>query len=143
MFDHGAAYLIEGTDVDRPRNALTLTSSLHERFGEFKVYFRATDQPHTYQIDSFDPPYAKDPILPVTRTLFLTEMRTIDPPSPRLLAIHYAVSQILHLCAAGEYIDKILRDIDQVGVRADGSTQLGRLVQLGLGGWLGGAVNAY
>ncbi|EKJ74174.1 hypothetical protein NXS19_010817 [Fusarium pseudograminearum] len=29
MFDSGAAFLVEGTDIDRPRNAMTLTHSLH------------------------------------------------------------------------------------------------------------------
>ena len=100
------------------------------------------DQPHTYKIDSTIPPYAKNPMFPLVRTLYLSNERTIDPPSPRLLGIHYAVSQIMHLSAAGEYIDKILRDFEHVCVRADGSTELGRLVRLGVDGWLDGAVNA-
>ena len=138
MFDNGVAHLIDGVDIDRPRNALTLTSRFHDLFGSFRVYFQATDQPHTYRIDSNLHPVAKAPILPIVRTLYLTETRSIDPPSPRLLAIHYAISQILHLSAAGAYIDRVLRDMDDIGVRADGSTDLGRLVRLGLGGWLDG-----
>lgn len=34
-----------------------------------------------------------------------------------------------------EYIDKLLRDMDEQGIQADGSTELDRLVKLGLGGW--------
>lgn len=76
----------------------------------------------------------------MARTLFLTDDGTVDPPSPRPLAIHRTIARILHLSAAGEYIDKVLRDMREAGeqgVQADGSTDLGRLVHLGL--WLDGA----
>ncbi|RYO84436.1 hypothetical protein DL766_008527 [Monosporascus sp. MC13-8B] len=138
MFDHGIAHLIKGTDIDRPRNAITLTHSLHRFFGDFKIFFEPLqDQPHTYWIRSFLPPYVfRDPPLPITRTLYLTESRTIDTPWPRLLAVHRAIAHILHLSAAGEYIDKLLRDADKDGgdIREDGSTDLGRLARLAMGG---------
>ncbi|CAF3447776.1 unnamed protein product [Fusarium graminearum] len=70
--------------------------------------------------------------VPVTRTLF-TEDRSIDPPSARLLAVHRAIAHILHLSAAGDYIDHVLRDVDEFGIRADGSTDLSRLLKLRLG----------
>jgi len=134
MFDMGIAYLIEGADIDRPRNALTLTQQLHQLFGEFRIFFEATDQPHTYRIGTFLPRHlVRDPPLPITRTLYVAESRAIDLPLPRLLAVHYAIAHILHLSAAGAYIDSILWDAEEHGIRADGSTELGRLVHLGLG----------
>jgi HNH endonuclease len=141
MFDTGIAYLIEGTEIDRPRNAITLTQFLHQLFGDFRIFFEAVSdqQPHTYRVGTFLPRHImRDPPLPVTRTLYLAENRAIDPPLPRLFAVHYAIAHILHLSAAGEYIDRILRDAEEHGVRADGSTELGRLVRLGLGQWAGG-----
>ncbi|KAH6640148.1 hypothetical protein F5144DRAFT_618018 [Chaetomium tenue] len=114
MFDMGVVHLIDGGEIDRPRNALTLTTYLHRFFGNFDVY------------------------LPITRTLHLAETNTIDPPSPRLLAVHSAIARILHFSAAGAYIDRILRDAEEYGIKADGSTELGRLVNLGLGGWVDG-----
>jgi len=133
MFDMGIAYLTEGADIDRPRNALTLTHKLHKLFGEFRIFFEATDQPHTYRIGTFLPHYlVRDPPLPITRTLYLAEGRAIDAPLPRLLAVHCAIAHILHLSAAGAYIDRILWDAEEHGIHADGSTELGRLVQLGL-----------
>ena len=33
MFDSGVSYLVEGSNIDRPRNAITLTADLHEDFG--------------------------------------------------------------------------------------------------------------
>lgn len=142
MFDNGAAFLVEGADIDRPRNAITLASSLHPWFGDFRIFFEPIDeQAHTYRIDSFLPSEAFDDLLPVTRTLYLTETRNIDPPSPRLLAIHNVIAHILHLSAAGDYIDKLLRDIEENGVQEDGSTELDRLVRLRLNGWPVGEVS--
>ena len=137
MFDNGVAHLIEDTNIDRPSNAITLTSDLHQHFGDFQVYFEPIpgQDPHTYRISSFLPPFvSRERGLPITRTLYLTSNRTIDPPSPRLLAVHCAIAHILHLSAAGEYIDKMLRDAEEKGIQADGSTELGRLVNLGLRG---------
>lgn len=141
MFDSGVAFLIEGVGIDRPGNALTLSHDLHMSFGDFQVYFEAVDgQPHTYRIDTFLPPGLEENV-PVTRTLYLTEDRTIDPPLPRLLAVHRAIAHILHLSAAGEYIDHILWDADEYGIRSDGSTELDRLVKLRLDDWALGKVH--
>lgn len=104
-------------------------------FGDFRIFFTPVDQqPHTYLIDTLLLVGSIDGV-PVTRTLYLTEERTIDPPSPRLLAIHSAIAHILHLSTAGDYIDDILRDAEEPGAREDGSTELEHLLRLGLGGW--------
>ncbi|KAF2967331.1 hypothetical protein GQX73_g6277 [Xylaria multiplex] len=135
MFDVGVAYLIQGPDIDRPFNAITLTPKLHRLFGDFKVFFGpVSGQPdHTYRIDSFLP-VGILPDLPVTRTLYLAENRAIDAPLPRLLAVHNAIAHILHLSAAGDYIDRILKDMEENRVRSDGSSELGRFVKLRLDG---------
>lgn len=136
MFDKGVAHLIEGSDIDRPRNAVTLTQQHHTSFGCFDIFFEPVpgQGAHTYQIRSFLPPlFMQD--LPVVRTLFLTERRTIEPPSSRFLALHRAIVHILHLSGAGDYIEKILRDMKWKDTREDGSTELGHLVALRLGEW--------
>lgn len=141
MFDNGIRHLIEGPDIDRPRNAITLTHSLHNFFGDFQIFFQPLSDPHTYRIDSFLPRYVfRDPAFPLTRTLYLTDSRTIDAPSSRLLAIHSAIGHILHLSATGDYIDALLRDMEEKGIREDGSTDLDRLLKLSLGGWLDGPI---
>ncbi|OAA54144.1 hypothetical protein SPI_09078 [Niveomyces insectorum RCEF 264] len=56
MFDVGVRHLIEGPNVDRPTNALTLTSQYHKRFGSFRTFFLETAEPHTYRIDSLAAP---------------------------------------------------------------------------------------
>jgi len=111
MFDDGILHLIEGSEIDRPRNALTLTHDFRQLFGNFEVYFEAApDIPHTYKIDTTRSGILRNPIFPLTRTLHLTTTRTIDPPSPRFLAIHRAIT--LHQSAAGDYIDGILEHLD-------------------------------
>ncbi|KAL8370989.1 hypothetical protein RB595_001033 [Gaeumannomyces hyphopodioides] len=141
MFDVGVVHLIEGAEIDWPYNAITLSHDHHLYFGSFQIFFKLVpDQfqpPYTYRIDAFDGFVGAILGLPVTRTLYLTEDKNIDPPSHRLLAIHCAIGHILYLSGAGDYIDQFLRDAEEYGVRSDGSTELGRLVNLSLGGWVG------
>lgn len=42
----------------------------------------------------------------------------------------------MKLSGAGEYIERVLRDMEELDVREDGSTHLGYLTGLRLGGWL-------
>jgi hypothetical protein len=53
MFDPGVIHLIEGPNINRPINALTLTNHFHQLFGDFDIYFEPTaDQTqHTYKIN--------------------------------------------------------------------------------------------
>lgn len=144
MFDDGVVHLIKGTDIDRSRNVITLTYDLHQLFGNFKIYFEPSGgEAHTYLIDSTTSDILRPPIFPIQRTLFVTDNKTIDPPSPRLLAVHSAIAHILHMSAAGRYIDGILEDLDQHEISADGSTKLGQLVDLRLTGWWNGQIRAY
>ncbi|CAK7223056.1 hypothetical protein SCUCBS95973_005048 [Sporothrix curviconia] len=132
MFDLGVAHTIDGVDIDRPRNALT-----------FNVYFdHVPGAYHTYWIRSFLPPRMNRLYgIPVQRELFVTGTHTIDPPSPRLLAIHRAIAHILHLSGAGDYIDAILRDLEYGIVRADGFSELDQMVSLVLENWAAGTVS--
>ncbi|KAM5451185.1 hypothetical protein MaudCBS49596_003890 [Microsporum audouinii] len=137
MFDYDVGHLINGTDIDRPLNALSLTPKCHSAFGNFDIYLEAVaDQEHTYRIKTFSPTQEMLYGLPVTRKLFLSENYTVEPPSPRLLALHSAIAHVLHLSGAGEYIDKILGDFEDTGVRGNGTTELGRLLKWRIAGWL-------
>lgn len=91
MIDADVAHLIEGPEIDRPRNALTLTNNLHLFLSDFQIFFEPVEgSPNTYRIDTFLPRAVLNNLLPGTRTLFVTKERTIEPPSPRLLAVHRA-----------------------------------------------------
>ncbi|PGH00713.1 hypothetical protein AJ79_08133 [Helicocarpus griseus UAMH5409] len=143
MFDPGVLHLIEGANIDRPSNALTLTAEAHGYFGDFNLYFEAiddgaTDLKHTYKIQSSDGLISIHFNLPVTRTLILSSNHTIDPPSSKLLALRRAIAIILDLSAAGEYVDQIIRDCEELSVRSDGSMELDHIDSLSLGGWFDG-----
>jgi hypothetical protein len=133
MFDVGVVHLIEGTDIDRPRNAITLSLGMHKYFGSFKIFFERVaedDSADTYQIDAFRPFLRARLQFPIRRALF--SHTSIDSPLERLLKLHSAIGHVLHLSGAGGYIDEILRDMDDGMVREDGSTHLGALVNLAL-----------
>lgn len=130
MFDPGILQLLEG-NIDRPFNAVTLSMGHHRRFGDLRIYFEAapeTEQRYTIKKTTERPLF--QPILPVTRDLFITPNHSIEPPSPRLLAIHRACCLILQLSGAGEYVDDVLRDIEEIVIRSDGSTRLGTILSL-------------
>ncbi|KAF9243354.1 hypothetical protein DTO027I6_7540 [Penicillium roqueforti] len=132
IFDPGIIHLIDG-----PMNALTLTLDYHRLFGEFKIYFEHTGIQHQYRIDSTErSPFLRDPLFPVTRSLTLSLHHTVDPPSPRLLNVHRAIALIMKLSGVSEYIEQVLRDMEELDVREDGSTHLGYLTGLRLDGWL-------
>lgn len=141
MFDPGIVHLIEGSSIDRPTNAISLRSDARKRFGRFRISFEALDEErHTYRIHGRGETTSRTFSLPVTRTLLLSPNRTIDPPSAKLLALHRVIAVILELSAAGEYIDRIIRHMEEIWVRSDGSVELGRILALKLDGWHDGTV---
>lgn len=137
MFDPGIIHLIDGPAMDSPRNALTLTNHYHQLFGQFQIHFEATGRRDEYKIDlTRRRPHLRQGNFPIIRKLSESPDGTIDLPSPRLLAVHRSIACIMHLSGAGEYINGILRDLEEVNVKADGSTNLEFLMNLSLGGWL-------
>lgn len=55
MFDDGVIHLIDRNDIDRTRNAMTLTMEFHQFFGWFEGYFEPQgNQAHTSRIDSVE-----------------------------------------------------------------------------------------
>jgi hypothetical protein len=127
MFDPGITSLIEGPNIDRPYNAITLRLELHRHFGNLNIYFEAEPGPRNRY--TIKPSYPRMRFQPITRDLYITPDHTIEPPRPRFLALHRACCVILHMSGAGEYIDKVLRDVEPgIAVRSDGATALGAAV---------------
>ncbi|KAK2791192.1 hypothetical protein FQN53_006030 [Emmonsiellopsis sp. PD_33] len=143
MVDHNISHPINGFSIGREFNAMSLASNLLIYFGKFQIFFDPVlREEHTYHIDTFLLSFILAEFqIPATRTLYPLHDRSIEP-SPRLLALHRAIAYILHLSSAGEYIDMILRDMEELGTREGGGTELSRLVTLRLGGWLTGAADS-
>lgn len=54
MFDTDISATINGDEIDTPKNAITLSKSLHAQFGSFNVFFdEIPNKPHAYRIDSY------------------------------------------------------------------------------------------
>jgi len=51
IFDRGVVHLIEGADINRPYNAITLSLEMHKRFGKYEVFFEGM-----VADDAFSPP---------------------------------------------------------------------------------------
>ena len=133
MFDPGVIYDIEGINIDKPFNALSLSIDLHKEFRDLRIYFEAdTYIRDRYTIKTTRLGLRVGPQLPVTWDLFIASGRNIDPPSRRLLAIHRACCLIIDLSGAGEYIYKVLQDMEDSNVQSDGTTELGSIISLRL-----------
>ncbi|KAI9651660.1 MAG: hypothetical protein M1829_002575 [Trizodia sp. TS-e1964] len=129
MFDSNLVAEIEGIAIDRPTNALLLTKNWHDRFGQFKVYFDQIDEePNTYVVRVTNPNLI---LLGLPRTVRF-QSESIPLPSPRLLAVHKALARMMHLTGAGEIIDHRFRDYPDDNIAADGTTDLGALITVGL-----------
>ena len=134
MFDNGVVEsLLNGTLIDEPANALTLTHGLHKKFGLFNITFKPTQAYNSYTVDFIDDQERKFwPGIELPATCSFNHLPNQLRPSHRLLALHHAIAKIMHLSGAGECVDSILHDLEATIVRADGGTDLGTLVQFGL-----------
>lgn len=133
MFDSDISALIDGVEIDTPKNALSLERSIHKAFGAFEIYFDEVESNrHAYRVFSHDEVISDVNGFPRDVDFTNPMCQDIDPPSRRLLAIHRAISEILHLSAAGQYIDEIFREMEEPGVRSNGSTKLGDILSLKL-----------
>lgn len=131
MFDPGISATLNGDEIDTPQNAIILSKSLHAQFGSFHVFFdEIPSKPRTYKIDSYKKNVRRAYGFPKEVNLQNKNRPDIDPPCPRLLRIHRAVAEILHLSAAGEYIDNIVRESEESTARADGTTDLGAIIAM-------------
>ncbi|OAA59822.1 hypothetical protein SPI_06020 [Niveomyces insectorum RCEF 264] len=68
-----------------------------------------------------------------------TSAVVVQHASPRLLALHCAIARILYASGVGQWIDAVLDDTAVEDLDADGTTNLGRLMQLRLDGWWNGS----
>jgi len=113
---------LNGNNIHRLENVLTLDIGIHSLFDELKLWFEPTGIPDTYKLGAPNSRY----ILPHYRTTMTFTTR--DPeklplPSPEYLAIHAACARVANLSGAGEHIDKVLRELEDTKVLSkDGSS---------------------
>ncbi len=130
MFAPQVAHMLTPAELDRPCNGLTLINREHDNFGALRFFLEpVAGAEHTYTAAS-DFPHVR--VYLPTQPIVLARHETIEMPSAQLIAIHRALAKIHHASGAAAYIESILDDRDEGTVRADGSSNLGALVAVGL-----------
>ncbi|KIM73234.1 hypothetical protein PILCRDRAFT_731746 [Piloderma croceum F 1598] len=110
---------LNGADIHRMRNVMTMERGLHDLFDSLGIWFEATPTVNRYNVRGKYAAYTMGIQNPIT---FPTN-GSLPAPDPRYLKLHAACAQVAHLSGAGEYIDNILRDMETTRVLAkDGSS---------------------
>jgi len=110
---------LNGLDVHRLENVMTMENNLHALFDDLSVWFEATDVVNQYTLNAISPVFLAG-YPPVVNFVAHVDLPL---PDPRYLALHAACARVAHLSGAAEYIDDVNRDIDTTLVLAkDGSS---------------------
>jgi hypothetical protein len=119
-------------------NVMMMERMLYYESGRFHFAFEATetgsmDECHVNVLPEFLGGYGS--LLPSIRKTTLTshDAASLFPPDPRLLAVHAAIANILHVTGRGELVDRIAQDYKENSMLArDGRTDLARLFSVSL-----------
>ncbi|KAL2372452.1 hypothetical protein, variant 2 [Blastomyces gilchristii SLH14081] len=119
-------------DINDPTNLMTLWSPVHAAFGSFTLSFEPTGEPNQYQILLLSrrrnviqvhlPASQGGPDGPRLVTLERHGGATIELPSPALLQMRSTLTKIFHASGMAEYIEDLVRDEEEIGCLAPGST---------------------
>ncbi|KAF5372029.1 hypothetical protein D9615_008120 [Tricholomella constricta] len=113
---------VNGNDINRLENVMTLSLDEHKKFGGFDIWLEPLEgQQNAYKLGKANP-FASS--LPAGTIIQFTDNQTQLPlPDPRYLALHAACAKIAHASGAAETIDAYLRDLETTKVLAeDGSS---------------------
>lgn len=116
-----------GEKINNLSNLILMSTEVHEDFGSFTFWFEETDKPHTYNIRLQErevrPNWAD------SATFDDESNKGLPLPNPQYLAIHAAFAKVFYATGAGEYIEQVWRDAEDIGVlSADGSSDLAVLL---------------
>jgi len=113
---------LNGADIHSLDNIMTLQHDIHSWFDKLQLWFEAVDdKENTYNICATDEiallSCKANPIV------FKSTHPDLPLPDPVYLRIHAAICRVAHLSGAGEYMDKILEDLEDIRVLSnDGSS---------------------
>ncbi|KAF4622953.1 hypothetical protein D9613_001636 [Agrocybe pediades] len=105
---------LDGANIHRLENVMTLRMELHYYFDTLNLWFVAMPgKPNQYTVKT-----SHSNLTPFSDTVvtFGSEHADLPPPSPLYLAIHAACAQVAHLSGAAEHIDKYDRDVEDITV---------------------------
>ncbi|THH20036.1 hypothetical protein EW146_g1228 [Bondarzewia mesenterica] len=120
----GQAFVTEelnSPDIHRLQNILTMEASKHEMFDSLQLWLESTGSPNCYKVNSVAPALQSD--IPDIVTFTTSDPLNLPLPSPDYLHLHAACARVAHLSGAGEHIDRVFRDMEEMQVLAvDGSS---------------------
>ncbi|KAG8964631.1 hypothetical protein FRC05_003744 [Tulasnella sp. 425] len=110
---------LNGPDIHRVENVLTMCFSAHDLFDNLELWFEATGDPNTYKICSNDPRNFDLVLPPIPPQVTLQSTNPSIPlPNSHFLRIHAACARIAHLSGAAEYWETILEEWEERAVLA-------------------------
>ncbi|KIO15597.1 hypothetical protein M407DRAFT_237050 [Tulasnella calospora MUT 4182] len=110
---------LNGPDIHRVENVLTMCLSAHELFDKLELWFEATNVPNTYNMCSNDEGNFELVNPPVLRQVTLSSTSDLIPlPNSHYLRIHAACAKVAHLSGAAEYLETILDEWEERPVLA-------------------------
>ncbi|KAN0139834.1 hypothetical protein V8E53_002496 [Lactarius tabidus] len=109
-----------GNKVHSLYNVMTMELNSHILFNCLELWFEETATPNCYKVQK-----PKNFIRIKDQVTFTTPDPVKFPlPSPHLLALHATCAQVAHLSGAGEYIDFIFEDLEEIHELACDGTSL-------------------
>lgn len=86
-------------------------------FNTLKIWFVATEEPNTYRLEAVDNYWLIG--LPEYVTFSTPDPKMYPLPNPTYLTIHATCAKVAHLSGAREYIEEMLRCMEDTCVLAD------------------------
>ncbi|KZT06607.1 uncharacterized protein LAESUDRAFT_725698 [Laetiporus sulphureus 93-53] len=112
---------LEGSKIHRLENIMTLTTDIHDMMDCLELWFEEVkDKENCYRIQIRGPDpqlFMKGGDIP-SQVQFVAH-HNLPLPSPKYLRIHAACCRVAHLSGAAEYLDRVLRDMEELPVLAE------------------------
>ncbi|KAG7085672.1 hypothetical protein E1B28_003217 [Marasmius oreades] len=99
---------------------MTMEFNVHDAFDRLYLWFEATEIENCYNVVDVMG------LKPLPEKITFTRPAILSPgfhkespfPSPELLALHASCAKVAHLSGAGEYLDELDEDLDELPVLA-------------------------
>ncbi|KAJ3748142.1 hypothetical protein DFH05DRAFT_1534083 [Lentinula detonsa] len=112
---------IHSNKVHSLLNIMTVSYDVHDAFDRLELWLEATNQVNRYRV--FTAPKFLIPGGLPEFIEFTSSYPKLPLPSPDLLALHAVCAKVAHLSGAGEYIEQLDRNVEELCVlAADGQS---------------------
>ncbi|KAK2462469.1 hypothetical protein APHAL10511_005439 [Amanita phalloides] len=111
---------LNGPKVHHLENVMTMCLEAHRLFDKLEIWLEPTDVENVYNLGAR---YPQDIIGYQQVITFSTDNPKLPVPSREYLALHAACAKVAHLSAAAEYMDSVIREMEETLVlSSDGAS---------------------